>query len=442
MASSKIYEINTFCIISLGCSKNQVDSEVMLYELTHAGLKNIDISKDPDLIIINTCGFIKDAKEESIQCILEASRDRKNSILMVAGCLSQLYKDRLKSEIPEIDILIGTNEFNQISLIIDDFINKDQGYFITDKPVSYDKYHLRSELYPHQLYRYLKIAEGCSRKCSFCVIPLIKDRYRSKPADIIMEEITALLAGPTYEFNLISQDTMYYGRDFDPPLSIIDLISRIDGIKGRFYCRLLYLHPNDISEDFIKAVRDSERFIDYFDIPVQHISDRMLKAMNRKETKKSIYEKIELIRSIIPSAVIRTTVMTGFPGESDEDFRELVRGIEDLEFDRLGCFVYSDEEYAPSYKIKEKISEKRARERFEEVMSIQQDIHYKRIKRHIGSIKKGIISPYEARLLIQAPEIDGELLLEDPVQEADGLCDILITGVTEYDYIGRVANDE
>ncbi len=442
MSSLKNYDKPSFSIISLGCSKNLVDSEVMLSGLLEEGYSQVDVLQNPDITIINTCGFIQDAKEESIQCILEASQKKADSLLIVAGCLSELYGKKLKQEIPEIDILAGTNEYPEISGIIQEYKRTGRNYFISGSRNALLKKHNRTAFEPKPAHRYVKIAEGCSRKCSFCVIPAIKGKHRSKPQDLIISEISELIGEQVFEFNLISQDTMQYGKDFGSSFFIEDLVRKINSIKGDFYCRLLYLNPSDITESFIKTIRDSEKFINYFDIPIQHLSDKVLKAMNRPHSSKDIMEKIDLIRNLIPGATLRTTVITGFPGETCKDFNQLISGIKEVEFDRLGCFTYSDEEFAPSSRLKSKVSRRISCSRLNRVMEIQQEIHYKRIKKQIGQVHKGIISPDGDRLLVQAPEIDGDLILENmDNSKKPGIYDVLVTGVTEYDFIG-IANEK
>lgn len=442
MNFSKCSSPSTFSLMSLGCSKNQVDSEIIADKLLEKGLKLVGPSEIPDIIIINTCGFIEDAKEESICHILETARDFANTrtILIVAGCLSQLYNNQLKSEIPEIDILMGTNEYPFIYDIISKYIKTKKDVFIENIPIDLSSHHKRKPLNSGSISSYIKIAEGCSKNCSYCIIPLIKGKYRSKPMSIIIDEIKMMLSHKILEINIISQDTLFYGKDQNSSMTIIDLIKEIDSLKEKACYRLLYLNPSDISEALLKTIRDSERFINYIDIPVQHFSDRILRAMNRHQTQKLIYDKIELIRKILPDPVIRTTVMVGFPGERDEDFEQLLDGIMNVRFDRLGCFIYSDEEPAKSSAMKNKVERHIALERQESLIEIQYDIHQQKMAEKIGTTQLALISPYENRLVIQAPEVDGELILDKETNKPSGLYNVLITNAEDYNFIGRIAD--
>lgn len=433
---------STFSLISLGCSKNQVDSEVLLHYLHYNNYQLVDLADNPDIIIINTCGFIQDAKEESIESILEARYHNKDALLIVAGCFSQLYKSQLKKEMPEIDILMGTNEYSNIINIINEYKREKKSLHFSENPVEFHHFHKRELLDKDSLHTYIKIAEGCSRKCSFCIIPKIKGYFRSKPQNLILKEVIDLADKGIFEFNLISQDTMLWGRDLSPNTSIISLITELEKINQEVFFRLLYLNPYNINEDFLYAIKDSKKFINYFDIPIQHLSDKILKLMNRYQDKTSILDKIELIRKILPDAIIRTTVMVGFPEESDDDFMELLEGISDIEFDRLGCFIYSDEELSESYIFQNKISKETAQERFDEIMQRQMDIHQNKMSKHINSIHKAIITDKEKRLLIQAPDIDGQLIIKNQTRVKPGMYNVLIDSIKDYDYIGHIIDEK
>ncbi len=394
-------------IITLGCSKNLVDSELLLGQLK---ANNITASHEWDnnsnVIVINTCGFINDAKQESIDTILQYIEAKKAGIIekvFVMGCLSQRYRNELKSEIKKIDGLYGVNELPEIV--------KDLGgnYYKT-------LVNIRCLTTPSH-YAYLKIAEGCSRQCSFCAIPLIKGKYVSKPVNLIVDEAKILAEKGVKEIILIAQDLTYYGIDLYKKRMLAELLRKLSEINGIDWIRLHYTYPAGFPIDVLDVMKEQDNICNYIDIPLQHISDSLLKSMRRGISGEETLKLINTIRNKIPDSAIRTTLIVGYPGETDQDFKDLKKFIIESKFDRLGIFTYSHEEDTPAYLLKDNIPEKIKQQRADEVMQIQQDISYQNNLMKVGNNFKVLIDREEenyftGRTEYDSPEVDNEALIE------------------------------
>ena len=428
--------INKINVITLGCSKNIVDSEVLIKQLDAGNLviEHDSETTDAQTVIINTCGFINDAKEESIETILRYARARKKGeiqTLYVIGCLSERYKEDLRNEIPEVDRFFGVNNLKQI---------------VRSLGVEY-----RRELLGERIlvtpshYAYLKIAEGCDRKCAFCAIPLIRGKHRSRTIESLVNEAAYLAGKGVKELILISQDLSYYGLDIYHVQRLKDLIDRLSEITGIEWIRLHYLFPANFPADILSAVQNKENICSYLDIPFQHIADPVLKAMRRGITGKETYKLINRIRNEVPGIALRTTLLTGYPGESEKDFAELKEFVSNVRFDRLGIFTYSHEEDTYSFNnYKDDIPKEVKMQRAEEIMTIQEGISNKLNMEKIGNEYKVIIDRQEGdyfvgRTEFDSPEVDQEVL----IKPAKGLMtgefrDILITGYDNFDLYGKV----
>lgn len=363
---------------SLGCAKNQVDSEMMLGVLR----KNFTVTADigiADLLIVNTCAFIDDAKSEAIDKILELSDlKKKDSKLVVCGCLAKRYKEKLITLLPEVDRFISLEEYKDFAKIINEVLKssyKEEDFsFVT-----------REVLTPSYM-RYVRISDGCFNRCAFCAIPLIRGNLVSRTIEDIKEEVKYAVESGTYEINLISQDTTMYGKDLYKKLALVDLLKELIKIEGNFKIRLLYLYPDIITDELIKVIKENDKIMPYFDIPIQHSEDKMLKLMNRRGDKKYLISLFDKIRKEIPNAILRTTFIVGFPGEDDNDFNGLLDFIKEIKFDRLGAFTYSDEEETKSHMLPNKVKPSVMQKRYEEVMTLQNEISLKKNESLLNTI--------------------------------------------------------
>lgn len=398
-------------MISLGCAKNQVDSEMIL------GLcqkENINVTDDPkkaDILMVNTCGFIESAKEEAINTILELTKYKKgNKKLIVCGCLAQRYQDDLIKAIPEVDRFIKIDEYGQIAQILNTMLKTN--YNICLSPMQ------RLYITP-KYYRYVKISEGCTNRCAYCAIPLIRGDLKCREIADIKSEVMLHVAEGVKEINIISQDTTKYGFDIYNRLALVDLLKELVSIAGDFKIRLLYLYPNIITDELIDFIKNNAKVVPYFDIPIQHSEDKLLKLMNRRGTKEEIANTIKKIRQEIPHSIIRTTLIVGFPYETDEDVDNLGKFIVDYPFDRLGVFTYSAEEGTSSALMPQIISEEEKNRRYNQIMDIQAQISLKLNRQKIGHIYDVLIENYnedemmyEGRSYAFAPDdIDGTIFI-------------------------------
>lgn len=428
---------NVIDIITLGCSKNLVDSERLMGMLEYVGFECTHDSEQPEgeIAIINTCGFIGDAKEESINTILEFVNRKNNGLLKkiyVMGCLSQRYKEELEKEIPEVDKFYG--KFDVKTLVND---------LCKSSIQSCDGCrHLTTPSH----YAYIKIAEGCDRRCAYCAIPLITGRHISRPMDEILQEVKALVAKGVKEFQIIEQELTYYGVDIDGKQHIAELIDRMSDIEGVEWIRLHYAYPNNFPLDLLDMIREKPNVCKYLDIALQHISDRMLERMHRNVTKKDTLELIDEIRRRVPGIHLRTTLMVGFPGETDEDFEQLMEFVKTVRFERMGAFAYSEEEGTYSaLHYADDISEEIKQRRLDKLMAIQQRISAEIETEKVGKVLKVIIDRkegayYVGRTEFCSPEVDPEVLIPCEEKSLDVGCfyDVKITGSEEFDIYGTV----
>ncbi len=394
-------------IITLGCSKNLVDSELLLGQLK---ANNITASHESDnnanVIVINTCGFINDAKQESIDTILQYVEAKKAGLIekvFVMGCLSQRYGNELKNEIKKIDGIYGVNELPEI---VKDLGGKYNKTLVNNRYLTTPSH-----------YAYLKIAEGCSRQCSFCAIPLIRGKYVSKPVNLIIDEAKILAEKGVKEIILIAQDLTYYGIDLYKKRKLADLLRKLSEINGIEWIRLHYTYPAGFPIDVLDVMKEQDNICNYIDIPLQHISDSLLKSMRRGISGEETLKLINAIRNKIPDSAIRTTLIVGYPGETDQDFKDLKKFIIESKFDRLGVFTYSHEEDTPAYLLKDNIPEKIKQQRADEIMQIQQDISYQNNLKKVGNKFKILIDREEDNYFIgrteyDSPEVDNEVLIE------------------------------
>lgn len=433
-------------IITLGCEKNLVDSEIMLGLTDKNKFEISNNLEESDIIIVNTCGFIEDSKEESINTILDIAEYKKTAklkILIVTGCLSQRYKDELMIEIPEIDGILGTNEYNRVNEIIAKAFERERPIIIDDSLFSYEKVFPRYRLTPYH-YTYIKIAEGCNNFCTFCVIPSIRGSYRSRSIESIIEEAKNVVEQGTKEIILIAQDTSYYGKDIYGKLMLPELINELSKIKKLFWIRIHYLYPGNISEELIKTFAINNKLCKYIDIPLQHSEEKILKSMLRPHYQKDIKSLIAHIRSKVPNVVFRTSIIVGFPGETEEEFNNLVTFIKEIKFDRLGVFTYSDEEGTAASNLLNKITFEEKEKRAQIIMKVQNEIAKEKNSCLVGTEVKVLIDSYDSsnniyigRTEYDAPEIDGEVFISNINANIGDICKVKITHSYDYDLVGE-----
>ncbi len=430
-------------IVSLGCSKNLVDSEIMTGELIKNGFEITGDAESADVIVVNTCAFIDEAKSEAIDTILEMNtyRDRGNlKKLIVTGCMAERYKDEILRELPEVDAIVGVSRFDEIASVI-----KDEGdTFLGNENAAYPEQAKREISTPFYT-AYLKIAEGCDNNCTYCAIPKIRGKFRSRKIEDIVSEAKKLAEDGVLELNVIAQDTAYYGTDLygEPRLAqLLEKLCKIDGIE---WIRVLYMYPERIDEKLLKVFVENKKLARYFDIPIQHINDEILKKMGRRTCRKEILEKIELIRKVLPDAVLRTSLIAGFPGETERQHEELCEFIKEVKFDRLGVFAYSREEGTPAYRLPNQIDEETKILRRDRLMEIQNGISKELCKRFIGKIlpvlaEEMIDGVMCGRSIYDAPEVDGNVYFEGGEENMLGeIRNVLIKDADDYDLTGVYA---
>jgi ribosomal protein S12 methylthiotransferase len=425
-------------MISLGCPKNQVDAEQMLGVLAGSGFEITSRQEEADIIVVNTCGFIESAKEESIEAILEAARMKKEgrcSKVIVAGCLSQRYKDELLKELPEADAVIGTGEISRINEICETALSGREHLLEVSAPKMV--YGLPRVSTTPRHYRYLKIAEGCSNRCSYCAIPIIRGDFKSRPFASILEEAKTLAGDGARELVLLAQDsTAYRDSGADLPRLLKDLV-RVPGIE---WIRLMYAYPGRISIGLMDVMAGEEKICKYLDIPIQHFDDKVLAAMNRRGTSDDIRRTVEELRTRVPGIALRTSLIVGFPGETEAAFKRLLSFVKEAQFEHLGVFAYSPEEGTPAAELKKQVSETAAGERLERLMRAQAAISLRKNRALIGTRQRVLIDGMEdmaliGRLPIQAPEIDGVVYLSEIDAEPGSFVDVTITDAKEYDLL-------
>lgn len=432
--------------ISLGCDKNLVDSEYMLGLLRDAGHILTEDEAEADAIIVNTCCFIHDAKEESIETILEAASYKEQGscrVLIVTGCLAERYRGEIMAEIPEVDAVLGTASFDEVISALNRCLagEKVEVYnALTYLPLPDTKRVNTTCGYT----AYLKIADGCEKFCTYCVIPSIRGRYRSVPMERIIEEATQLANDGAKELILVAQETTLYGVDLYGKKMLPELLRRLCAIEGPEWIRLLYCYPEEITDELITVMKEEKKICRYLDLPIQHASDTVLKRMGRRTTKKDLVRLIKKLRRMLPGIALRTSLITGFPQETEEEHQELLSFVEEMKFDRLGVFTYSKEENTPAARMKGQVPSREKRRRQKELMKLQQTIAFQKAKERIGKRYMTLIEGklpgedvYLARTYMDAPGIDGYLFVESEEHYESGeFVKVKVTGARGYDLTG------
>ena len=449
-------KIKLFCV-SLGCDKNLVDTEKMLGVAGGLGVSFTDDETEADAILINTCCFIGDAKEESVNTILEMARykeEGKCRALIVAGCLAQRYKQEIIDEIPEVDAILGTTSYEEIGNVLTRLFGEEK----EKKEEHISCFHDLKEL-PETAkkrvmttgghYAFLKIAEGCDKRCSYCIIPYLRGPYRSVPMEQLLAEARELAENGVRELILVAQETTLYGKDLYGEKTLPKLLHELAQIPGIYWIRIQYCYPEEITDELIQAIKTEEKVCHYLDIPIQHASDRILKRMGRRTHKAELKERIGALRREIPDIALRTTFICGFPGETEEDHEELMEFVDEMEFERVGVFTYSAEEDTPAYSYPDQIPEEVKEERGADVMELQQEIAFEHCENMVGKVLDVMIEgkvadepAYVGRTYMDAPNVDGLIFVNaDEMLMSGDFVRVKVTGANEYDLIGEVYHE-
>ena len=434
--------------VSLGCSKNQVDTEVMLHILEEKGYEVVSEDIEADVIVINTCAFIESAKKEAIDNILDVAwlkKHRKLRGIVVAGCLAERYREEVFKEMPEVDAMIGVGSINKICEAVEAAYSKKRYADFGDKnscPLGGDRV-----LIGDGASGYLKIAEGCDNCCSYCAIPFIRGKFRSRPIEDLVEEAKKLESSGIKELNIIAQDTTRYGLDLYGKYRLADLVREISKATNIPWIRLLYCYPDKITDDLINEMKTNPKLLHYMDLPIQHISDKVLKRMNRHGGSSLIKENIEKIKKEIPDIVIRSTVIVGFPGETEEDFSELCDYLNEVRFSHLGAFTYSQEEGTPAASFEDQIDEQVKQDRYDILMAEQLPIEEENNQKEIGKVFDVLLEGYDAvsetyygRTYKNAPDVDGQIFFSYPKKglKTGEFYKVKVTEAMDYDLIGEL----
>ena len=449
-------KIKLFCV-SLGCDKNLVDTEKMLGVAGGLGVSFTDDETEADAILINTCCFIGDAKEESVNTILEMARykeEGKCRALIVAGCLAQRYKQEIIDEIPEVDAILGTTSYEEIGNVLTRLFGEEK----EKKEEHISCFHDLKEL-PETAkkrvmttgghYAFLKIAEGCDKRCSYCIIPYLRGPYRSVPMEQLLAEARELAENGVRELILVAQETTLYGKDLYGEKTLPKLLHELAQIPGIYWIRIQYCYPEEITDELIQAIKTEEKVCHYLDIPIQHASDRILKRMGRRTHKAELKERIGALRREIPDIALRTTFICGFPGETEEDHEELMEFVDEMEFERVGVFTYSAEEDTPAYSYPDQIPEEVKEERSADVMELKQEIAFEHCENMVGKVLDVMIEgkvadepAYVGRTYMDAPNVDGLIFVNaDEMLMSGDFVRVKVTGANEYDLIGEVYHE-
>ena len=451
--------------VSLGCDKNLVDSEKMLGLLNEAGYRVAQEESEADAIVVNTCCFIHDAKEESVETILEMAEWKKKGrlkALIVTGCMAQRYQDEIQQEIPEVDAVIGTTGYTEIVPILDEILaeaeaSQKEAAVEEPKEKSFVNCCPSIDLLPASLAdkrvvttggytAYLKIAEGCNKRCTYCIIPYIRGHYRSFPMEDLLEEARKLAEGGVKELILIAQETTVYGMDCYGRKALPELLTKLCEIEGIEWIRILYCYPEDITDELIAVMKKEKKICHYLDIPIQHSEDTILKRMGRRTNRAELVSLVEKLRKEIPDIVLRTTLITGFPGETEEEFKNMVDFVDSMEFDRLGVFPYSAEEGTKAAEMDGQITEEVKESRRDEIMALQQEISADKAASRIDDEMSVLIEGYLyeddiyiGRTYMDAPKVDGNVFVRAEEELISGdIVPVRITGANEYDLMGDV----
>ena len=439
-----------FCV-SLGCDKNLVDTEMMLGLLNKDGYTFTDDEHEADVVVVNTCCFTGDAKEESVNTILEMAELKKEGrckALIVTGCMAQRYKQEILDEIPEVDGILGTSTYDEISNVLKKVLGGSR------ESCFHDLNALPNVEVPRVVttggyYAFLKIAEGCDKRCTYCIIPDLRGSYRSVPMERLIEEAKQLASQGVKELILVAQETTLYGIDLYKKKSLPKLLHELCKIPGIQWIRIQYCYPEEITQELIETIREEEKVCNYLDIPIQHASDRILKRMGRRTNQKQLREMIASLRSQIPDIALRTTLISGFPGETEEDQEEVMRFVDEMEFERLGVFAYSQEEDTPAAEFPDQVSQELKEERRDEIMELQQEISYEKSQSMIGKVLEVMIegkvadeNAYVGRTYMDAPGVDGLIFINTDLDLMSGdFVRAKVTGALEYDLIGEICDE-
>lgn len=450
------------CLVSLGCSKNLVDSEMMLGFLKKDGFALTANPQEAEILIVNTCGFVEDSKQESIDRLFEMARLKetgKCQVLVASGCLTQRYSRELASEMPEVDLFVGTGEFHRIG----QFLKERFGLFSSDSSVplpSFTQHQSRVHVNREQIlpdpdlprvlatprhYSYLKISEGCSHRCSFCIIPHIRGDIKSRSIGSVVREVEQLVAQGVKEFNLIAQDLNEYGKDLKDGTHLAQLLAELNRISGEFWLRPHYMYPLEFTDRLIRVLQESEHIVKYVDMPLQHINDRIMRSMKRGSPSRYVRQVLDKLKNAMPDLTVRTTFIVGYPGETEEEFQELHDFVKEYEFDRVGVFQYSPEEGTSAEKLPGQLPLEIKQERYHRLMSLQQQISLKKNQMLVGksfkALSEGPLSEdpdtIQLRLSSQAPEIDGVTYLKNRSVLAGEFVEVKITKAMEYDLVAE-----
>ncbi len=437
--------------ISLGCDKNLADSEEMLGMLVENGYTLTNDETEAEIIVVNTCAFIHDAKEESINSILEMARYKTEGVLkvlLVTGCLAQRYKEEIIKEIPEVDAVLGTTSFGDIIKALDKVFEGER--YLEFKDINaLTEISKKRVLTTGGYYGYLKIAEGCDKRCTYCIIPKLRGNYRSIPMEQLISQAEYLAGQGVRELILVAQETTVYGKDIYGKKCLHKLLKELCKIPGIQWIRILYCYPEEIYPELIQTMKEEKKICHYLDLPIQHCSDKILKKMGRRTTKQELIDIVTLLRKEIPDIILRTTLITGFPGETEEDHEELMEFIDTMEFDRLGVFTYSAEEDTPAANMPNQIEEEVKQDRQAELMELQQEISIDKGNDKIGTCVEVMIegkvadeNAYVGRTYGDAPNVDGYIFINTDTELMSGdFARVHVTGALEYDLIGELENE-
>lgn len=437
--------------VSLGCDKNLVDSEMMLGMLQEKGFAFTDDEEEADVVVVNTCCFIQDAKEESIDTLLQMGELRRSGqikALIAAGCLAQRYSEELRREIPEVDAIVGTTAIDSIVAAVEEVLaGKGQNHYrdLNAEPITVP----RRVITTGGHFAYLKIAEGCDKRCTYCIIPKVRGSYRSIPMEKLVEEAKKLAEDGVKELILVAQETTLYGVDLYGQKKLPELLHELAEVSGIFWIRILYCYPEEITDELIESIASEPKVCHYLDIPIQHASNAVLKRMGRRTNEEELRHMIGKLRERIPDICLRTTLISGFPGETQEDFEELYRFVNEMEFDRLGVFTYSKEEDTPAADMPEQVEEGLKESRRDELMELQQAIAFEKAENMVGRVLTVMVEGkavdediYVARTYRDAPNVDGYLFLNTSANLMTGdFVKVQVTDSNEYDLIGEIYHE-
>lgn len=437
--------------ISLGCDKNLVDTEKMLGLLGHEGYSFVDDETVADIIVVNTCCFIGDAKEESINTILDMARMKEEGqckALIVTGCLAQRYKEEITTEIPEVDAVLGTTSYEEIAKAVETALGGEKMHVFEsiDAPVSPATDRLVTT---GGHYAFLKIAEGCDKRCTYCIIPYLRGKFRSVPMEQLIHEAEELAEKGVKELILVAQETTLYGKDLYGEKKLPELLKRLAAIDGIQWIRLQYCYPEEITDELIETIKTEEKICNYLDIPIQHASDAILKRMGRRTNNAQLRELIAKLRREIPDIALRTTLISGFPGETEEDHEILMEFVDEMEFERLGVFAYSAEEDTPAYNFPNHVPDEVKEDRRAEIMELQQDIAFEKSENMKGRVLEVMIegkvadeNAYVGRTYMDSPNVDGLIFVNTGYSLMSGdFARVRVTGALDYDLIGEVEDE-